>query len=289
MTKILINERLVEENEANVPFNDRGYNFGDGIYEYVRVYNNRLFTARSHFERLLRSANEIGLELNYTIDGLIELVQELISANKVVTGGVYIQVTRGVAPRDHAFPTPSVKAMITGFTKSYDRPYKNLEEGINAITTEDIRWLRCDIKSLNLLGNVLAKEYATKYNAQEAIQHRGEIVTEGSSSNAYAIKDGAIYTHPINNLILNGITRKVIKEIAEVNQIPFKEEEFTIDFLKQADEVIVSSTSIEVMPVVKLNGENVGNGQVGPITKKLQEGFTNFIENNEEIAQEINK
>jgi D-alanine transaminase len=289
MTKVLINEKIIEESEANVPYNDRGYNFGDGIYEYVRVYNNRLFTARPHFERLLRSANEIGLELNYTVDGLIELVQELISANKVVTGGVYIQVTRGVAPRDHAFPTPSVQPIITGFTKSYDRPYKNLEEGINAVTTEDIRWLRCDIKSLNLLGNVLAKEYATKYNAQEAIQHRGDTVTEGSSSNAYAIKDGAIYTHPTNNLILNGITRKVIKEIAESNDIPFKEEAFSIDFLKQADEVIVSSTSIEVMPVVKLNGENVGDGQVGPITKKLQEGFTNYIENNEEIAQEINR
>lgn len=289
MTKVLINEKLVEENEANVPYNDRGYNFGDGIYEYVRVYNNKLFTARPHFERLLRSADEIGLELNYTVDGLIELVQELISANKVVTGGVYIQVTRGVAPRDHAFPKPPVQPMITGFTKSYDRPYKNLEEGINAVTTEDIRWLRCDIKSLNLLGNVLAKEYATKYNAQEAIQHRGDTVTEGSSSNAYAIKDGAIYTHPTNNLILNGITRKVIKEIAESNDIPFKEEAFSVDFLKQADEVIVSSTSIEVMPVVKLNGENVGDGQVGPITKKLQEGFTNYIENNEEIAQEINR
>lgn len=289
MTKVLLNEQLVEEKEATVPFNDRGYNFGDGIYEYVRVYNNRLFTARPHFERLLRSANEIGLELNYTVDGLIELVQELISANKVVTGGVYIQVTRGVAPRDHAFPTPTVKAMITGFTKSYDRPYKKLEEGINAVTTEDIRWLRCDIKSLNLLGNVLAKEYATKYNAQEAIQHRGDTVTEGSSSNVYAIKNGVIYTHPTNNLILNGITRKVIKEIAESNNITFKEEAFTVDFLKQADEVIVSSTSIEVMPVVKIDGDNVKDGQVGPVTKKLQEGFTNYIENNEEIAQEINR
>ncbi|MDG0818373.1 D-amino-acid transaminase [Staphylococcus equorum] len=278
MTKVLINERLIEEKDANVAYNDRGYVFGDGIYEYIRVYDNHPFTANAHFERLLRSAKEIGLELNYTVNGFIELVRELIAANGVVNGGVYIQVTRGTAPRDHAFPTPSVKANITAFTKTYDRPYKLLEEGINAVTTEDIRWLRCDIKSLNLLGNVLAKEYAVKYNAQEAIQHRGETVTEGSSSNVYAIKDGVIYTHPINNYILNGITRMVIKEIAQEKGVSFKEETFTLDFLKNADEVLVSSTSIEVMPVVKLNGEAVGDGKVGPITKSLQEGFNRYID-----------
>lgn len=278
MTKVLINEKLVDEQDANVPYNDRGYVFGDGIYEYIRVYDNNVFTAKEHFERLLRSAKEIGLELKYNVDELTELVQELLSTNGIVNGGVYIQVTRGAAPRDHAFPTPSVEANIMAFTKSYDRPYKLLEEGINAITTEDIRWLRCDIKSLNLLGNVLAKEYATKYNAQEAIQHRGDIVTEGSSSNVYAIKNGEMYTHPVNNYILNGITRMVIKSVAEEKDIPFNEEVFTLDFLKNADEIIVSSTSIEVMPVVKLNGENVGNGEVGSITKSLQEGFNRYID-----------
>ncbi|MGO3049184.1 D-amino-acid transaminase [Staphylococcus casei] len=278
MTKVLINEQLLEEHDAKVPYNDRGYVFGDGIYEYVRIYDNHLFTARPHFERLLRSAAEIGLDLKHDVDSIIELVQELINANGVVNGGVYIQVTRGAAPRDHAFPTPSVEANIMAFTKTYDRPYKQLEEGINAVTTEDVRWLRCDIKSLNLLGNVLAKELATKYNAKEAIQHRGDIVTEGSSSNVYAIKDGEIYTHPTNNYILNGITRRVIKSIAEEKQIPFNEETFTLDFLANADEIIVSSTSIEVTPVIKLNGNSVGDGQVGPITKELQEGFNRYID-----------
>lgn len=278
MTKVLINEQLLEEHDAKVPYNDRGYVFGDGIYEYVRIYDNHLFTAKPHFERLLRSAAEIGLDLKHDVDSIIELVQELINANGVVNGGVYIQVTRGAAPRDHAFPTPSVEANIMAFTKSYDRPYKQLEEGINAVTTEDVRWLRCDIKSLNLLGNVLAKELATKYNAKEAIQHRGDIVTEGSSSNVYVIKDGEIYTHPTNNYILNGITRRVIKSIAEEKQIPFNEETFTLDFLENADEIIVSSTSIEVTPVIKLNGNPVGDGQVGPITKELQEGFNRYID-----------
>ncbi|MGY3480642.1 MULTISPECIES: D-amino-acid transaminase [Staphylococcus] len=278
MTKVLINEHLVDEQDAKVPYNDRGYVFGDGIYEYIRTYNNNIFTAKPHFERLLRSAKEIGLELKYNVDELTELIQELLAANGVVNGGVYIQVTRGAAPRDHAFPTPSVEANVMAFTKTYERPYKLLEEGINAITTEDIRWLRCDIKSLNLLGNVLAKERAVKYNAQEAIQHRGDIVTEGSSSNVYAIKAGEIYTHPVNNYILNGITRMVIKDIAEEKGIPFNEGTFTLDFLRNADEIIVSSTSIEVMPVVKLDGEQVGDGEVGPITKSLQEGFNSYID-----------
>ena len=278
MTKVLINEHLVDEKDASVPYNDRGYVFGDGIYEYIRTYNNNIFTAKPHFERLLRSAKEIGLELKYNVEELTELIQELLAANGVVNGGVYIQVTRGAAPRDHAFPTPSVEANVMAFTKTYDRPYKLLEEGINAITTEDIRWLRCDIKSLNLLGNVLAKERAVKYNAQEAIQHRGDIVTEGSSSNVYAIKAGEIYTHPVNNYILNGITRMVIKDIAQEKGIPFNEGTFTVDFLRNADEIIVSSTSIEVMPVVKLDGEQVGDGEVGPVTKSLQEGFNSYID-----------
>ncbi|WP_086427511.1 D-amino-acid transaminase [Staphylococcus cornubiensis] len=277
MTKVLINESFVEESEAKVAFNDRGYNFGDGIYEYVRIYDNKLFTAKEHFERLLRSAGEIGLELDHTVASLTELVRELAQVNNVTNGGVYMQVTRGAAPRDHAFPTPPVAPVLTAFVKSYERPFKALEEGVSVVTTDDIRWLRCDIKSLNLLGNVLAKEYATKYNATEAVQHRDGTVTEGASSNVYAIKDGVVYTHPANNLILNGITRQVIKWICEDEQITFKDEAFSVEFLKGADEVIISSTSAEVMPVVKIDGELVKDGQVGPITRRLQEGFERYI------------
>ena len=117
MTKVLINEKLVDEQDANVPYNDRGYVFGDGIYEYIRVYDNSVFTAKEHFERLLRSAKEIGLELKYSVEELTELIQELLSTNGVINGGVYIQVTRGAAPRDHAFPTPSVETNIMAFTR----------------------------------------------------------------------------------------------------------------------------------------------------------------------------
>ena len=274
MTKVFINGEFVNEEDAKVSYEDRGYVFGDGIYEYIRAYDGKLFTVKEHFERFLRSAEEIGLDLNYTIEELIELVRRLLKENNVVNGGIYIQATRGAAPRNHSFPTPPVKPVIMAFTKSYDRPYEELEQGVYAITTEDIRWLRCDIKSLN----VLAKEYAVKYNAAEAIQHRGDIVTEGASSNVYAIKDGVIYTHPVNNFILNGITRRVIKWIVEDEQIPFKEETFTVEFLKSADEVIISSTSAEVMPITKIDGENVQDGQVGTITRQLQQGFEKYIQ-----------
>ncbi|MCG2225259.1 D-amino-acid transaminase [Staphylococcus epidermidis] len=278
MTKVFINGEFVNEEDVKVSYEDRGYVFGDGIYEYIRAYDGKLFTVKEHFERFLRSAEEIGLDLNFTIEELIELVRRLLKENNVVNGGIYIQATRGAAPRNHSFPTPPVKPVIMAFTKSYDRPYEELEQGVYAITTEDIRWLRCDIKSLNLLGNVLAKEYAVKYNAAEAIQHRSDIVTEGASSNVYAIKDGVIYTHPVNNFILNGITRRVIKWIAEDEQIPFKEETFTVEFLKNADEVIISSTSAEVMPITKIDGENVKDGQVGTITRQLQQGFEKYIQ-----------
>lgn len=277
MTKILVNDVLVEEQDAKVAYNDRGYNFGDGIYEYVRLYDNKLFTAKEHFERLLRSAQEIGLDIDYTVESLTELVRKLAEANGVTDGGVYMQITRGAAPRDHAFPTPPVAPVLTAFTKSYERPYEELKNGVSVVTTDDVRWLRCDIKSLNLLGNVLAKEYATKYNAEEAVQHRDGIVTEGASSNVYAIKDGVVHTHPANNLILNGITRRVIQWICDDENITFNEEPFTVEFLKAADEVIISSTSAEVMPVVTIDGESVNGGQVGPITRQLQEGFERYI------------
>ncbi|QJF25425.1 D-amino-acid transaminase [Mammaliicoccus vitulinus] len=279
MTYIFINDEFVDESEGKINYSDRGYNFGDGIYEYIRIYDGKVFTSKEHYERLFRSAKEIGLNLEgYSVEGLTEVTKTLAAKNNVVNGGVYIQVTRGVAPRNHPFPDASTKPVFSAFSKSYDRPYEELKNGVKAITVDDIRWLRCDIKSLNLLGNVLAKEKAAQNGASEAIMHRDQTVTEGSSSNVYAVKDGKIYTHPANNLILNGITRRIIKKSAEALNIPFIEEAFTLDFLNDADEVIISSTSIEVMPVIQVNDNKIGDGKVGQITEQLQKSFDNYIE-----------
>lgn len=278
MTYIFLNDEFVKETEGYVSYSDRGYNFGDGIYEYIRIYDGKVFTSNEHFERLFRSAKEIGLDLEgYTIQGLTDVTKKLAELNDCQNGGVYIQVTRGVAPRDHQFPA-NTKPVFSAFSKSYDRPYDKLNNGVKAIVVDDIRWLRCDIKSLNLLGNVLAKEKAVQNDASEAIMHRNGIVTEGSSSNVYAVKDGAIYTHPANNLILNGITRRVIKQLANTLNIPFKEEAFSLAFLKDADEVIISSTSAEVMPITQIDNQLVGEGKVGEVTKQLQESFDKYIE-----------
>jgi len=154
---------------------------------------------------------------------------------------------------------------------------QDLQQGVKAITTEDIRWLRCDIKSLNLLGNIMNKQKAVTNGAKEAIQIRNGIVTEGASSNIFIVKDDKIITHPANNFILNGITRRVIKQIADAEGIAFEEFTFDEKALKDADEVFLTSTTQEVMPITEIDGENVNQGQVGPITKQLQSKFDEHI------------
>ncbi|WP_414042668.1 D-amino-acid transaminase [Macrococcus sp. EM39E] len=267
-------------NDATISYNDRGIQFGDGIYEVVRVYHGELFTATEHFERLVRSAAEIAIETEYTTQDYIDICKQLIAKNNVDNGTVYIQVTRGDAPRNHAYPI-DVKPNVLLYTNTSERPMQDMQQGIKAITAEDFRWLRCDIKSLNLLGNIMNKQKAVTAGAKEAIQIRNGIVTEGASSNVFIVKEGKIITHPANNFILNGITRRVIKEIADAESIPFEEVTFDEKALKDADEVFISSTSLEVMPVVEIDGENVGQGQVGPVTKLLQSKFDEQIITNQ--------
>lgn len=260
---------------VTIDFDDRGYQFGDGIYEVIRVYNGKLFTAREHFERLLRSAQEIMINLTMTIDELIEICETLIEKNDLVDGSIYVQVTRGVSKRNHAFPGPDIQPAVLLYTNVVKRPHDQLQHGIKAITAEDIRWLRCDIKSLNLLGNVLNKQRAVEAGAQECIQIRDGIVTEGASSNVYMVKNGELYTHEVNHLILNGITRQVIIECAEALNIPVHEESFSPELLMDADEVFISSTTQEVMPVVQIDDQQFG--EPGPVTRQLQQAFENKI------------
>lgn len=272
---IYLNGEYVNE-DASISYNDRGIQFGDGIYEVVRVYHGVLFTATEHFERLQRSADEIAIQLEQSVQDFIDICYTLIERNHIDNGTVYVQVTRGDAPRNHAFPD-NVKPNVLLYTNTSERPMQDMQQGIKAITAEDIRWLRCDIKSLNLLGNILNKQKAVVNGAKEAIQIRNGIVTEGASSNVYIVKDGKIITHPANHFILNGITRRVIKNIAAQESIPFEEFTFDEKALKNADEVFISSTSQEVMPVVEIDGENINQGQVGPITKQLQTKFDEQI------------
>ena len=265
---ILLNDQFLSRDDVHIDLEDRGYQFGDGIYEVVRIYNGVPFELDPHLVRFQRSADEIGLKLPMSLEETSSKITQLIELNKLKDGIIYFQVTRGAAPRNHAYPA-NTTAVLTAYTKEVPRPVEKLEKGIKVVTIEDIRWLRCDIKSLNLLGNVMAKQYAVDHGADEAVQIRDNIVTEGSSSNFYIVKDGKIFTHPANNFILNGITRMVIKDIANKLNIPFIEENFTFKEVLEADEAFISSTTVEAMPVIQIN-DHVVNHEPGPIVRALQ-------------------
>lgn len=273
---ILYDDRLISREEAKIDIEDRAYQFGDGVYEVIRVYHGRPFYMDEHLARLERSAGEIRLNLPYPIAKLKPLLHELIVTNKLDEGNIYIQISRGTAPRYHGFPAEA-RPLTIAYVQHAKRPLTELNHGIQAITTEDVRWLRCDIKSLNLLGAVLAKQTAIDHGAKEAILVRDGIVTEGSSTNLFIIKDGMIYTHPANHLILNGITRQVVFKLADECEIPFSETAFSKEELLHADEVFLSSTTMEVCPIVQIDGQPVSQGVPGPITKQLQEAFVNEI------------
>lgn len=264
--------KFLTEDKLNVSVNDRGYVFGDGVYEVIKVYDGALYTAKEHLERLLESAEKIRVSMSYTLDELLEIVQKLQSDNQISVGHIYIQVTRGVAPRAHHFPEDSVPVMI-GYAVENARPLEILQQGAAMKSVEDMRWLRCDIKSLNLLGNVMAKQEAFDHGCQEALFVRDGLVREGSSSNAFGIKDGILYTHPANNFILNGITRRVVLQIAENLAIPVKEEEFTLLQALDMDEFFYTSTNAEITPVVTIDQQPIGQGVPGPLTRKLQTAF----------------
>jgi D-alanine transaminase len=274
MNTVFVNGEIIDRADAKIDIEDRGYQFGDGIYEVIRVYGGNTFTMKEHMERLYQSAEKMKLAIPYSEEELTAYLLELIDSNLVKDGIVYLQVTRGVSARQHHFPSGDVIGSVVAYTKDFPVPSQQMEQGVTAKLVEDIRWLRCDIKSLNLLGNLLAKEEAASEGHFEAILHRGDTVTEGSSSNAFMVKDGVIYTHPATNLILNGITRRVIEDLCRENNISFQEETFRVRDLLEADEVFIASTTSEVMPVIKIDQQMIGNGKSGSVTKRLQALFS---------------
>lgn len=274
----VFNGEIINRSNAKVDVEDRGFQFGDGVYEVIRVYNGVFFTLDEHLNRFSKSLESISISLPFTTNQIKGMLEELVEKNKLKNGFVYMQVTRGVAPRNHAFPSENVTPNLVAYSKVMERPVEYFKTGIKTILTEDIRWLRCDIKSLNLLGNILAKQKATMEGCFEAIQHRGQEVTEGSTSNVFIVKDGSIITHESNNLILKGITKDVLLQVCAKFNIPVEERTFTLEELEHADEVFLTSTTSEVMPIIEINGNGVRNGEPGPITRNLQKWFETEIE-----------
>lgn len=277
MSTVLMNGEFIPREEAKVDIEDRGYQFGDGIYEVIRVYNGKMFMVQEHLERLSASSEKIGIAISYSISELTNLLEELIAKNSLSTGILYMQFTRGVSPRNHGFPQEAVTPTFVAYTKIMQRPLDNLENGVSVITVEDIRWSRCDIKSLNLLGNVMAKQKAAEAGCYESIQYRELSVTEGSSSNIWIINGEKLQTHEANQFILNGITRQKIIQLCKENGIEVEEKAFSIEDLIDADEVFLSSTTSEVTPITSVNNVPVKEGKVGEVTKRLQELFVAAI------------
>ncbi len=278
MSYIVFNGELSKRDTITVDIEDRGYQFGDGIYEVVRVYNGRLFTWKEHVERLYASAEKIRMIIPYTMEEMKVMIEKLIEKNQLIDGTIYVQLTRGIAPRNHAFPGSGVQAVLVAYTRLGERPVKLMEEGVDTLIIEDKRWLHCDIKSLNLLGNVLAHQEALDAGCYEAILHRDGIITEGSHTNVSIVSNGTVYTHPANNLILNGISRRVMLKACESQSIPFKEQAFTVEQLMKADEVFITSTTLEITPVRRINGQPAGVEGQYTVIRQLQEAFAAAIE-----------
>lgn len=273
MNYVLYNQKIIEKDQVNIDYNDRGYVFGDGVYEVIRVYSKNHYTLDEHLLRLYRSVKEIKLTIPFEFHLLKNKLSELIELNGLDTGIIYLQITRGVAPRAHQFPSLNTSPQLIAYVKAFERPIFHLKNGVKMSVYDDIRWLRCDIKSLNLLGNVLAKQDAIENDCFEALMVRDNIVTEGCSSNFFIVKDGAVFTHPSTNLILNGITRMKIKEICQKTNIPFVEKSFSLEDVFRADESFLSSTTSEIMPVIEVANKKIGNGSLGSITRILQQMF----------------
>ncbi|RID86512.1 D-amino-acid transaminase [Peribacillus asahii] len=277
MGNLIFNGELITRSAVKIDVEDRGYQFGDGVYEVIRIYNGQLFASEMHLKRLFESAKFIRIKVPFTLEELKAKLEALIVKDGLTFGIVYMQLTRGASSRNHAFPTEEVEPVFIAYTK--EMPYAGeVKPGVKALLTDDMRWLRCNIKSLNLLGNILAKQEAVEAGCAEAVLHRDGIVTEGSSSNVSIIVDGTLKTHPANNLILNGITRRVMLQLCQANGIPVVEEAFSIADMLAADEVLYTSTGVEVTPIVSIDGKIINDGQTGPITRQLQVYFREEIE-----------
>ncbi|MFD2208294.1 D-amino-acid transaminase [Virgibacillus halophilus] len=270
---VLSQNRFTHQDNLTYPFEERGLQFGDGIYEVIRIYDGQFYLFTEHVDRLFRSAEAIKLQLPFSKEELKDLLQDLLSQNNMEKDGiVYLQATRGSAPRDHVFPG-GVIANAYAYVKDLPRNLANLENGVSAIIKDDIRWKKCYIKSLNLLPNVLAKQEAKENGCYEAILHEEGIVTECSSSNVYLIKNGHIYTHPATKRILHGCVRMAVERFAAELQVPFEEEAFKLTDILDADEIFLSSSTSEILPVVTVDGSPIADGKPGEFTRKLQEAY----------------
>ena len=279
---VFLNGQWQPLSEAKVSVLDRGFIFGDGIYEVVPAYSKRPFRIESHLNRLMRSLTAIRIRSPYDKEQWAALFHEVVTRNAGDDQFVYIQVTRGVAKRDHAFPNPEVTPTVFAMSTAFHQPSQKIrEEGVAVVTLPDERWLHCDIKSTALLGNVLARQSAADRGVMEGVMFRDGFLTEGSSSNVWMVKDGVLCAPIKNHLVLEGIRYGLFEELAAKLGIPLQIRRIRQAEVAGADELMISSATKEVLPVVKMDSRLVGHashaGKPGPIYKKLRQAYDEAI------------
>ncbi|HHY47220.1 MAG TPA: D-amino-acid transaminase [Firmicutes bacterium] len=286
-----LNGNFVDIDSPCIPVEDRGFQLGDGVYEVIRCYEGHPFAADAHLSRLFRSLKEILLDVPWDREALMDIMTQAVRKSGYRDAIIYLQVTRGAAPRVHAFPASPVPTLAMTVREAVPLPPEAFRDGVKVILEPDIRWLRCDIKSIDLLPNVLAKERARRAGAYECVLVRetgplggglpgGGLVTEGASSNVFIVKQGVLLTAPASNLILSGITRGIVLELARQNGIPVIEAWFTRDDLLRADEIFLTGTTAEVLPVTRIGDTLVAGGKRGPVTEMLHRIFEQYRANN---------
>jgi len=273
-SQVYLNGEFLRVDEAKVSVLDRGFIFGDGIYEVVPVYQGNAFRMAEHLNRLDRSLAALRIAQPFGREGWVNLIEQLLARTNLDTCIVYLQVTRGVAKRDHQFPATPVTPTVFGMISAWSPPSAGQRtQGLTAISIPDERWLHCEIKSVSLLGNVLAKQQAVDAEADEVVQFRDGYLTEGSSTNIWVVSGGKLLAPPKNNLILEGIRYGLMGELAAEAGIPFEARPITQAEVESADELMLSSATKEVLAIVSLDGKPVGSGKPGPVFQQLRAGY----------------
>ena len=273
---VYLNGEFIPLADAKIPVLDRGFIFGDGIYEVIPVYSRHPFRLAEHLVRFQRSHDAIRIPNPLTDAEWTRLVQDLVARNAGDDQSIYLQVTRGVAKRDHAFPKDA-KQTVFGMSSPLSTPAKDaIDNGVHAITAIDYRWLKCDVKSTSLLGNVLLRQAAADAGAIEVVMFRDGFLTEGSSSNVFVVKNGTILATPKDNLVLPGITYDVVVELARANGVPLEVRQISEAEVLAADEIWVTSSTKEVLAVSTLNERAVGNGKPGAVFHRMHELYQDF-------------
>jgi len=286
MKYVFVNGQFVPREEAKISIEDRGFLFGDGVYEVIRAYDGKLFRLDDHIERLFHSADAIKLPHVYSADEIKSYVQKLLELSSEKDIEIYIEWTRGVAPREHAFPPKTKPTFVMMVLKPHSQPPEVYRKGVKIVSYPEIRWKYPYIKTVNLLPNVLAKQFARENGAFEAIfvHEDSKIVTEGSSSNVLMVKNGRVYCHETNESILFGITLKVVMEICDKLGIDFVGQKFTYDEMIKADEVFLSGTGAEIMPVIRVDDNVISDGRPGEITKRILAEFLRMTWRGDKIS-----